>query len=144
MNGTKRVHSFAQTLFKPFRDKQPKRGWKAATSISTDGVSISIIYERTIETEVHPKKKTTTPFKNDGNPPCDDYDAFASTIVDNKLVLGVDPGRTTIVTVVCVDDQGKKHSWKVSRGQFYTEGLYSDKINFNRRDIAVYFRSLVL
>ena len=41
----------------------------------------------------------------------------------DRIILGVDPGRTHLVTVVYVDELGKKHTWRLSRGQYYTEGM---------------------
>jgi hypothetical protein len=65
-----------------------------------------------------PRKKKAP----DGPPPADDYDPTDSTIVGDMLVLGVDPGRTQIVTIVCITSDKKRHVWRLSRGQYYTEG----------------------
>jgi hypothetical protein len=73
-------------------------------SIATDGVSVSIAYERMITVPVKDAKNEKKATKGNCNfLPCDDYDPNESTFVNNTLVLGVDPGRTTIVTVVCID-----------------------------------------
>lgn len=120
-----RVHSGGQLLFEPFRDKSVRSGWKVSNSIMTDGVSICITYERSIRVlmqkgKATPCKKKRLPASE--LPPCDDYDVNATTVVDDTLVLGVDPGRTQIVTVVCIDKDGKKHVWRMSRAQYYSDG----------------------
>jgi hypothetical protein len=127
----KKIHSFAiGTLFKPFEDKKQKFGWKPAASIATDGVSISILYEKSVQVPIMSeeekknrknRRKKRTKKQDDDLVPCDDYDPNDNTIVDDVLVLGVDPGRTQIVTIVCIDAKNKKHVWKLSRGQYYTD-----------------------
>jgi hypothetical protein len=54
--------------------------------------------------------------------PADDYDPSAPMLTEESLILGIDPGRTHLLTVVYVDEKGKKHTWRLSRGQYYTEG----------------------
>jgi len=89
-----RIHSFAQNQFKPFCDKKPKNGWKASMSIATDGVSVSIAYERTFTVPVKDTKNEKKANKEKCSlTPCDDYDPNESTFVNNTLVLGVDPPR---------------------------------------------------
>jgi hypothetical protein len=36
-------------------------------------------------------------------------------------VLGIDPGRVSIVTIVCIDSNNKKWSWVLSRARFLVE-----------------------
>jgi hypothetical protein len=117
------VHSFGRRLFRPFTDKNAKNGWSASNSVVTDGVSISITYEKTIMVPIidkDEKKKKKKPV--DERIPHDDYDPLEPTIARDALVIGVDPGRITICTAVCIDAKGRKHTWKLSRSQYYTEG----------------------
>ena len=123
-----KIHSFAiNTLFKPFKDKKRELGWNPAASIATDGVSISILYEKNVQVPVtsedDKKERNRRKKKKEREDlaPCDDYDPYENTIVGDVLVLGVDPGRTQIVTIVCIDARNKKHVWKLSRGQYYTD-----------------------
>ena len=132
-----KIQSFAiNTLFKPFEDKKRKFGWIPAASIATDGVSVSILYEKTVQVTVMSEderkdgRKKRTKKQDDLLTPCDDYDPYENTMVGDVMVLGVDPGRTQIVTIVCIDAKNKKHVWKLSRGQYYTDsGILSE----NRR-----------
>ena len=41
-----RIHEQAMRLFKPFDDKNKKNGWLPSASVCTDGVSLSVTYER--------------------------------------------------------------------------------------------------
>lgn len=120
------IHQFGMQLFRPFNDKKCSKGWSPSMSVSTDRVSISITYEKTV---TMPVELQTGVRKARPRPPedllesGDTYDPDATTMVDGVLVLGVDPGRTQIVTVVCIDAAGRKHSWQLSRGEYYTKGL---------------------
>lgn len=118
----KGVHDFAMLLFKPFQDKSLKSGWVRAASVVTDGVSLCVMYEKTVTlTTTCPAKIKKTKYLDELEPK-NDYDPYATTMVGDTLVLGVDPGRTQIVTVMCIDANGKKHAWRLSRGQYYTDG----------------------
>jgi hypothetical protein len=131
------IHAIAMKLFKPFKDKSLKMGWVPAASVMTDGVSLSIGYEKEVLVRVDEKKKRRKPKAADEPElkPCDDYDPEEPTVVGDLLVLGVDPGRTCIVTIVCVDKDGKRHKWHLSRGRYYTEaGILTE----NRRQGARY------
>ena len=136
----KRVQAFGATLFRPFDDKSPKSGWAASSSVATDGVSISITYEKTVLVPITALQDTRgrTPISarvDEEREPCDDYTTQSPTIVDDVLVLGVDPGRTFLVTVVCIGADGKKKIWRLSRGQYYTEGGINGE---NKRQAARY------
>lgn len=128
-----RINSFAMTLFLPFKDKNMKKGWVAASSICTDGVSVSVQYEKTTTYPVFSvdeaerrakeakasKKKAKT--EKNAIPPKDDYDGNAPTMTDDAIVLGLDPGRTFLATIVFIDENGKRVVWKLSRGQYYID-----------------------
>ena len=128
-----KVHAFALGIFTDFKDRNPKLGWKPSASVCTDGVSISIVYERTVMVPIKTCSSEEEDFKKQKADkrkkakavkelaPCDDYEPSANTCVGDALVLGIDPGRTFIVTVVCIDHLGRKHTWRLSRGQYHTE-----------------------
>ena len=142
-----RVHAFAMLLFRPFTDKRRMSGWAPSSSICTDGVSVSIAYERTEQVPYTCPKASATKLKEQRAAARsakkdraelaakDDYDPEAPTMTDDHLILGIDPGRTHLVTVVCIDEHGKKHTWRLSRGQYYTEGGI---LRENRRQAARY------
>jgi hypothetical protein len=146
----KRVHNLAMSLFEPFQDKSLKTGWVGAASVVTDGVSLCVMYEKKITLTTKPPNKDKNKDKNkylDDLEPKDDYDPIANTIVGNTLVLGVDPGRTQIVTIICIDADGKKHVWKLSRGQYYIEGgiIGENKRQTKRyKDMRPHFARLLL
>ena len=133
----KKVHEFGSRLFRPFDDKNAKHGWQPSMSVATDGVSVSITYEKTVTVPVIAggKKARKKRAADDEPPPHDDYDPDASTIVGDILVLGIDPGRTHIVTVMCIDANGKRHFWHLSRGQYYTDGCITRE---TRRQVRRY------
>ena len=141
-----RIHSFAMKLFRPFKDKNVKKGWVAAASICTDGVSVSVQYEKTTtypvfavdEAERRAKKakasKKKAKAEKDAIPPKDDYDGYAPTMTDDAVVLGLDPGRTFLATIVFIDENGKRHVWKLSRGQYYVDsGILSENLKKTHR-----------
>ncbi len=123
---TKTVHKFATALFRPFDDKDRKKGWEAAASVVTDGVSICIMYEKVSWEVPQPKplkKHRAKATAGDTDlPPCDDYDPFASTATATELIAGLDPGRKDLAKVACIDNDGKKHVWGLSRGKYYADG----------------------
>ena len=124
--------TYAMSLFRNFNDRNPKRGWKPSASIVTDSVSISITYERKEKVTVWSCAAEEALYKaakakkckqaNDAKelPPCDNYDPFETTCCGDALVLGLDPGRKTLATIVCIDYKGKKHTWSISRGTYHT------------------------
>jgi hypothetical protein len=137
-----RTHRVCLIFFRPLKNKSLGSGWKASGSICTDGVSVSIAYERVeqvpyaAEGESARKAAAAKAAKKAASdlPPKDDYDPEAPTIAGDRLILGVDPGRTQLVTVVCVDTKGKKHTWRLSRGQYYAEsGIVSENKRQSRR-----------
>ena len=139
----RRIHKVAMRLFRPMKDKNPANGWVPSASVCTDGVSISVAYERTervpLQTDVERKQALASAKAAKAEvkelPPKDDYDPDAPTLTDVAVVLGVDPGRTSLVTIVCIDQEGKKHTWRLSRGQYYAEGCI---LRENRRQSSRY------
>ena len=141
-----KVRSFALSLFNDFQDRNPKLGWKPSGSVMTDSVSLCVTYVRTITKanrtcdeeleEFVAKKRAKKKANKDALDldPSDDYDAYANTCFGDALVLGIDPGRVCIVTIVCIDAQGVKTSWRLTRGQFHTESgiLKQNKVQSRR------------
>ena len=123
---TETVHKFATALFLPFNDKDSEKGWEAAASVVTDGVSICIMYEKVTEEVPQPKplKKRRAKATTGGTelPPCDDYDPYAPTATATELIGGLDPGRKDIAKTACIDNDGGKHVWGLSRGKYYADG----------------------
>jgi hypothetical protein len=115
---TRRVNEGAIKLFKPFKDKSAKAGWVPSGSITTDGVSLCIAYERTIQTSSTKETSPASPMQVDDS---NNYDPSDPTFVGNQIVAGVDTGRTNIANTVCVDKERKKHKWNLSRQQYYAE-----------------------
>ena len=141
-----RVHAFGLGLFGYFKDRNPKLGWKPSGSIMTDGVSLCVMYERRVakvnktcqeaEDEFAEKvksKKMASKLAAELDP-CDDYDPDASTCIGDRLIIGLDPGRVSIVTMICIDLDGKRTCWRLSRGQFHTESgiLEQNKLQSKR------------
>jgi hypothetical protein len=140
------VNAFGLSLFADFKDRNPKLGWKPSGSIMTDGTSLCVTYERTVtkenkscaqkEKELQDEK---TAKKNAAKrlldlAPFDEYDPKLSTCFQDILVLGVDPGRVCLVTIVCIDPNGKKTTWRLSRSQFYHDsGIFKQNCRQFRR-----------
>ena len=126
-------HDFGLSMFIDFHDRNPKLGWKPSGSVMTDGVSLCVTYERMKPRdektckEISDKKKAAKKAQAEAaeeareKTPCDDYDVNANTCFEDRLILGVDPGRVTLVTIICIDPNGKKTTWRLSRGQYHTE-----------------------
>ena len=144
-------------FFRDFRDRNPKLGWAPSGSVMTDGVSLCITYERTVERDNKTCKQATDEFAQQKQakrkaaqeaaelPPCDDYDVDASTCFGDALVLGVDPGRVCLVTIICIDAHGVKTSWRLTRGHYHTESgiLKQNKLQSQRYSpLAADFASL--
>jgi hypothetical protein len=130
----------ASSLFKPFVDRSSKMGWKATGTISTDGIALSVIYEkpgcgdRVVGDKPAKKKRrvvvgNTASSSSTSPPPCDDYNTRAelsTTSSHSYLVLGVDPGRVQLVTVVWVNSKGQKFKKQLSRSNYYTDaGIFA-------------------
>ena len=64
----------------------------------------------------------------------DDYDRDLPTQVDSTIILGLDPGRNNLACVTFYLDTGKTHTWKLSRGCYYSEsGIKKMNIRKNKR-----------
>ena len=152
-----RLHCFGLGMFRDFKDRNPKLGWAPSGSVVTDGVSLCVTYERTVERVNKTCKEATDEFALHKQAkrkaakdaaelePCDDYDVDASTCFGDALVLGVDPGRVCLVTIICIDAHGVKTSWRLTRGQFHTESgiLRQNKLQSRRyTPLAADFASL--
>ena len=139
-----RTHRFSVLLFRPMDDKNPDKGWKPSASVTTDGTSVQFTYERIenvpyrSEEETKRSKAAAKAAKKEvaEKPPKDDYNPSDPTLIEGDcLILGVDPGRTFLATIVCIGSDGKKHVWRLSRGQYYTEGCI---LGENRRQSRRY------
>ena len=109
---------------------QRKKNWLFDGSILTDGVSISIQYSQ----KNMVRKTTFKPPKTKPDLSEDDYDRDLPTQVDSTIVLGLDPGRNNLACVTFYLDTGKTHTWKLSRGCYYSEsGIKKMNIRKNKR-----------
>jgi hypothetical protein len=102
-------------------------------SIATDGVAVSFMFEKDVVTKTKKasgKSKQSAPVDR-----IDVYDSEQSLVLEECIVLGIDPGRTTLVTVVVYDAANKKqHVWKLSRGQYHVDsGILKHNVNRNNR-----------
>ena len=116
--------------------KKAKQGMEFEASISTDGVSVSFLYTRTIEKKPKgDKMKPEVAIKAEAYKGCnivEDYDSDVSSILENEVIGGLDPGRTSLATVTVYDkdkiyikngkeNKGKVHVWRLSKGQYHTD-----------------------
>ena len=141
-NYENKKNAYAMSIFANFNDRNPKQGWKPSASVVTDTVALSVTYERIIRVAVITGSAEEARFKAEKAekaekrkliqelPPFDDYDPDDNTCYGDALVLGIDPGRTTLVTIVCIDYMNRKHKWSLSRGRYHTESgiLYENKL----------------
>lgn len=127
------VRATATSFFINKKDRNPKLGWKPTGSVMTDGVSLCVTYERIVHKVNKTCKSEMDEFVKEkaakreakataaALEPYDDYDSKANTCSGDALILGIDPGRVTIVTIVCIGANGKKKTWKLTRGQLLQE-----------------------
>ena len=146
-----KVHKFGLSLFKNFRDRNPKLGWKLSGSVMVDGVSLSMDYERittkTIDTCKEKSDAATAKNKEMKDArdaarelePYDDYDPDDSTCFGDRLILGIDPGRVCLVTIICIEKDGTRTTWRLLRGQYHTESgiLGQNKMQQKRYEMLV-------
>ena len=141
----------AMSMFVDMKDRNPKLGWWPTGSVMTDGVSLCVTYKRTVnkvnktcqsEVDEFKQKKAAKRKAKEvaaALEPCDDYDPKANTCTSDALILGIDPGRVAIVTIVCIGSDGKKKSWKLTRGQLLQESgmLRQNKMQSRRYECLV-------
>jgi hypothetical protein len=110
--------------------KAPKKSGSRGvlqSSIATDGVSVSFMFTKKIMVQVNVNKKTKKKLddsngKDESLTKVEKYDHNQTTVHDDMVVLGIDPGRTTLVTVVVYDAKNhKKYSWNLSRGKYHAD-----------------------
>ena len=109
------IVSQAMSFFKPFEDKKTTSGWIASPSINTDGISLSIEYTKNVKVRKITKKRRKTTEE------CCDYDPLEDTTTNDSIIIGVDPGRTSLVAAAWVVGDKTKTS-KFTRSQYYQEG----------------------
>lgn len=113
----------------------PKRGgWRFGASVVTDGVAISISYKRVVRKPIFSakKKKARTKAASEDVAAVDDYDRHLPTTFDDTVVLGVDPGRSNLATVIVLHEDPKtghlrRMKWSLSRGR-YLDGSHSRRV----------------
>ncbi|KAG2424319.1 hypothetical protein HYH02_015180, partial [Chlamydomonas schloesseri] len=119
----------------------------------TDGVATSLQYTRTVpgvRARLHKTQRAKKVREACEEPPseCKHGDTTIADVINTAIlqglgmeegcsmqtvaVLGWDPGRCVIATVVLVDLQGKTHTWRLTRGEFH-----------NRSGIRTYTRKRV-
>lgn len=94
------------------------------SSIVTDGVAVSLSYTRNVEhvkrywvpSSTAEKQKTEVANKYDTR-----LTSWADTPEELVLVLGLDPGRVNIATIVLYVDASKYVKWSLSGGQYHFE-----------------------
>ena len=109
------VKNQAFYFFKPFRDKG--HNWSASPCILTDGVSLSVEYNKTT---LKKKREGPIPKKQKTETVNSEYDPSADSVVGNTLIVGIDPGRTSLVAVA-TRVNSKTYNFKYTRSQYYTE-----------------------
>jgi len=127
------VQEYGLGMFVNFQDRNPKLGWKPSASVMTDTVSLCVNYERSVPkvektcdqmseemTEKNKEKRLKSKEARELKP-CDDYDPDANTCFMDRLILGLDPGRVSLATIICIEPNGDKTTWRLSRGQYHTE-----------------------
>jgi hypothetical protein len=115
-------------------------GWSFDGSITTDGVAVSLQFSKRV-----PKAEKPSISGAKKAPPVveETYDQHLPTSVSgadgrSTIVAGNDPGRTIIASVAVLDENGKPHVWKLSRGQYYTDaGIKKQELLKKRRDAAL-------
>ena len=109
-----------------FSNAPSRKGWTFDASIATDGVSVSLQYSRLVMRQVSSVKKAAKKKKaiaeDDPAETDDDYDRYAQTVLDDAVVLGIDPGRANLATAaLCFRNPGDKlktMKWSLSRGEY--------------------------
>lgn len=123
------LEAVSETFF-----RAPKRGgWRFGASVATDGVAVSISYKRVVRRPVDAakKKKLKKAMRSEeASDATDDaegaerYDRALPTTFDDTAVLGVDPGRVQLATVVVLAEDParpgrlRRLKWSLSRGEY--------------------------
>lgn len=102
----------------------PKRkDWSFSGMVVTDGVAVSILYQRTVRRQVVAKTKKKAARVKAEEKIASTYDPHLTTVLDDVAVVGLDPGRTCLACVAYVftDKNGvlRYKSWRLSRGHYY-------------------------
>ncbi|NCA94327.1 MAG: hypothetical protein EOM84_04060, partial [Sphingobacteriia bacterium] len=108
-----------KVLRQVFSGSPKRKEWLFSGSLVTDGVAVSLQYERTVTRRVVAKKKRARVAPE--TQPVEEYDRNLPTVFENTVVLGLDPGRTTLACVAVlyvVDGKLVRRSWRLSRGQY--------------------------
>jgi hypothetical protein len=101
-----------------------KRGWTFDCSIATDGVAVSLQFsckERRAKQRPKRKARAQTRAAAAGGGGDADYDRELVTELDDRIVLGLDPGRANLATVTYLDKAGQSQTWRLSRGEYYAK-----------------------
>ena len=129
-------HKLVQSIFSDFtKTKWASKGWEFDSSILTDGVAVSLQYSKTVQIKIDGKRPTppAEKAKFEKTP----YDLNQTTQYnDDTLILGMDPGRTNLVTVCYLTKDGKTGSWKLTRGRYYEESGLNHNARKRRRNYA--------
>lgn len=107
-----------RAVAKMFFNTVPKRGkgWEFSGSVATDGVSVSIQYKKVVmervlppitKVKIKPKEISIV-----------DYDRNLSTVTNDLIVLGLDPGRNNLATISYITSDGTTKYWTLTRGQY--------------------------
>lgn len=128
------VYDAAQTaIAQAFFPSAPiKKGWKFSGSVATDGIAVSIQYEKEVIVTGGGGKTRPKKTRQHEHVPVTDYDKNLVTVLDDMVVLGLDPGRSNLATVSLVHlVAGKlvRKTWSLSRG------AYREKSGINREDM---------
>lgn len=102
----------------------PKRkGWTFSGMVITDGVAVSILYQRTVRRQVVAKTKKKTARVKGDEKIASTYNPELTTDLGDVAVAGLDPGRSCLARVAYVftDKDGvlRYKSWGLSRGHYY-------------------------
>jgi len=129
-----------RNLFVSSIPSRASSGWSFDGSITTDGVAVSLQFSKRVPTT---EKPSISGAKKASPVVAETYDPHLPTAVSgadgrSTIVAGNDPGRTIIASVAVLDENGKRHVWKLSRGQYYTDaGIRKQDLRKKRRDAAL-------
>jgi hypothetical protein len=114
--------------------KKSSSGLEYKNSIMTDGVSVSLSYKRQIKQPKQywkPDAKTKVtkepPEKQQAGPYHAALTSWAERTDELVLVLGLDPGRVNIATIMMQNAASKFEVWSLSGGQYHFESGTSQR-----------------